>query len=108
MDAMEKTKIMTLNKLGYNLVEFTNPVTQEKDLYLYDRFDPVDISGSNHTHKHKVRGIDVTDFIRMRAGLLHENLNQIEEGTLRSHLNTITKSNHEFSEQYLWKGYLSI
>lgn len=108
MDKAIKEKILALNKLGYNLVKFTNPVTSEETLYIYDTFNPVDMAGTNHTFKHKVKGIDVTEFVQMHGALLHINMNQIDEGTLRSNLNAIQKVNHEYSLHYIWEGYLSL
>lgn len=109
MDATTKVfreKITALNNIGFNLVKITNPVTKEEFLYIYDMFNPVDTAGSNHTFKHKVKGIDVTEFVEVRGALLYINMNQIDEGTLRSHLNAIKKVSREFSSHYLWETYL--
>ena len=103
-----REKIIALNRMGYNLVKFINPVTQEEFIFIYDFFNPVDIAGANHTYKHKVKGKDVTEFVDTMSSLLHINMNQIDEGTLRSHINALIMVNREFSSHYLWEGYLSI
>lgn len=107
MDAIAKEKLIALNNLGYNLVKFTNPVTKEEIFYIYDVFTPVDISGTNHTYKHKIKGMDVTEFLHMQSSLLHINMSSIQEGTLRSNINALKRVSREYSSHFLWENYLA-
>lgn len=101
-------QILTLNKMGFNILEIINPNTNVSTMFLYDTFVPVDsIGGSNRSFKHKIKGKEVTKFLRDRASVLNINISPLDENILRSNINALRTISVEYSSHFLWINYLS-
>ena len=101
-------KLLTLNGFGYNIVKITNPITHDETYYLYDIFVPVDVMGSQaQTHKHKIKGKNITEFLSMQGSALHLRTSNLEENTVRSNINALPQVHREYSSQFLWENFLS-
>ena len=102
-----KERITVLNKMGYMVVEFTNPISKEVTYYLYSSFTPVgSLGGQMKTFKHVVKGRDITNFLSKSVDMLHANVSQLDKNVIASNVNSLPEEFVEFSEAFLWVNYL--
>lgn len=101
-------QLSALNKLGYNCVKIINPINQDIQYFIYDTFIPVDSLGPQvSTHKHVVRGRDITQYLQNQSSALHMRTSQLESNVIASNVNALPLIKREFSEQFLWINYLA-
>jgi hypothetical protein len=98
--------IEILNLMNYNVVEIINPVTQESEFYVYNRFDPDQDLGSRKVMKHVIFGQNVTSLLQERSTMFTmTNYKELEIG-VRQLIDKLPQVKIEYSSHFIWKNYL--